>query len=169
MPRIKELLLFKFSEGATINIGLFSGVITSVLIVLGHTSTSSVILSAVIGGGLTIFVWREFFRTQKKTVEDKVSELIHEGTIEYFGEIDDSLRLRELLARVHRDGGHYTFKHGIAKSTADADMTVACLHSEVEELTRELEDLRVQNALLSTRLVQAAEVTQGLVELLEIE
>lgn len=33
-----------------------------------------------------------------------------------------------LLARVHRDGGHYTGQHGIVKSFADADEVVAELH-----------------------------------------
>ena len=28
--------------------------------------------------------------------------------------------LEELLAHIHGDGGHYTFKHGLAQSTFDA-------------------------------------------------
>lgn len=35
--------------------------------------------------------------------------------------------LRNLLARIHRDGGEYTAKHGIEKSVADADQIVADL------------------------------------------
>jgi hypothetical protein len=32
--------------------------------------------------------------------------------------------LRDLLAVIHRDGGHYTEKHGLEKSTADAHAVV---------------------------------------------
>ncbi len=33
--------------------------------------------------------------------------------------------LYEFLARIHRDGGHYTEKHGLLKSVMDADRIVA--------------------------------------------
>lgn len=33
--------------------------------------------------------------------------------------------LKNLLARIHRDGGHYTEEHGLNKSAADADRIVA--------------------------------------------
>ena len=35
-------------------------------------------------------------------------------------EIDNGKLLRELLAAIHRDGGHYTIKHGVEKSVEDA-------------------------------------------------
>lgn len=35
--------------------------------------------------------------------------------------------LLSLLARIHRDGGHYTAEHGLEKSVADADLKVAHL------------------------------------------
>lgn len=33
-----------------------------------------------------------------------------------------------LLARIHRDGGHYVTLHGLEKACADADLIVANLH-----------------------------------------
>lgn len=33
--------------------------------------------------------------------------------------------LRSLLARIHRDGGHYTEEHGLKKSVEDADQLIA--------------------------------------------
>lgn len=35
--------------------------------------------------------------------------------------------LMNLLARIHRDGGHYTEKHGLVKSVNDADAVIAGL------------------------------------------
>lgn len=35
--------------------------------------------------------------------------------------------LLNLLARIHRDGGHYTMKHGLEKSVEDAHKVVANL------------------------------------------
>ena len=35
--------------------------------------------------------------------------------------------LQELLARIHRDGGHYACAHGLAKAAADADQLVIAL------------------------------------------
>lgn len=34
---------------------------------------------------------------------------------------------KNLLARIHRDGGHYLEKHGVEKAVADADTVVAWL------------------------------------------
>ena len=36
----------------------------------------------------------------------------------------DTLQLRCLLARIHRDGGHYTEENGVAESCAEADRKV---------------------------------------------
>lgn len=41
--------------------------------------------------------------------------------------------LQNLLARIHRDGGHYTERHGLEKSVADADAIVARLLAEAAE------------------------------------
>lgn len=39
--------------------------------------------------------------------------------------------LLNLLARIHRDGGHYTEEHGLEKSVADADLKVAAAYAEL--------------------------------------
>ena len=41
--------------------------------------------------------------------------------------------LGELLARIHRDGGQYIQRHGLAKAVADADPIIAALHSEMPD------------------------------------
>lgn len=38
--------------------------------------------------------------------------------------------LMNLLARIHRDGGHYVAEHGLEKAVADADAIVARLNAE---------------------------------------
>ena len=37
--------------------------------------------------------------------------------------------LSNLLARIHRDGGHYEAEHGTAKAVADADVIVANMYA----------------------------------------
>lgn len=44
-------------------------------------------------------------------------------------------QLLSLLARIHRDGGHYTAEHGLEQSIADAHMRVARLHAERPDWT----------------------------------
>ena len=41
--------------------------------------------------------------------------------------------LRNLLARIHRDGGHYVEQHGLDKASADAETIVGKLLEELEE------------------------------------
>jgi hypothetical protein len=41
--------------------------------------------------------------------------------------------LSNLLARIHRDGGHYEYRHGTNKAVADADDIVARLNMEKDE------------------------------------
>jgi hypothetical protein len=41
--------------------------------------------------------------------------------------------LLNLLARIHRDGGHHTDQHGLTKSVADADLRVAELNCLADE------------------------------------
>lgn len=41
--------------------------------------------------------------------------------------IDWKHHCMNLLARIHRDGGHYVEEHGVAKAVADADLVVAKL------------------------------------------
>jgi hypothetical protein len=43
-------------------------------------------------------------------------------------QVDYEQMLGELLARIHRDGGHYTAAHGYMKSFIDADIKVANLN-----------------------------------------
>jgi hypothetical protein len=48
-----------------------------------------------------------------------------------------------LLARIHRDGGHYVAKHGVKEAVADADTIVAELlskHDDREALEKRLAD-----------------------------
>jgi hypothetical protein len=40
--------------------------------------------------------------------------------------------LLSLLARVHRDGGHYVAEHGVDQAVFDADIIVADLHAAKE-------------------------------------
>lgn len=46
----------------------------------------------------------------------------------------NEIALRNLLARIHRDGGHYTDMHGVEKSAADAEAKVVEMLQSVEEL-----------------------------------
>lgn len=50
----------------------------------------------------------------------------------------------DLLARIHRDGGHYAVEHGVDQALADADKIVADLFGERDELRAENERLRKQ-------------------------
>jgi hypothetical protein len=59
---------------------------------------------------------------------------------------DDALRreiaalkdsLMNLLAVIHRDGGHYTFEYGIKKASEDAEKIVTVLRSRIAELEKE--------------------------------
>jgi hypothetical protein len=42
--------------------------------------------------------------------------------------------LGNLLARIHRDGGHYESEHGTDKAAEDADLIVANLYGQVDAL-----------------------------------
>ena len=53
---------------------------------------------------------------------------------------DMSIFLHNLLARIHRDGGHYTATHGLDKSVADADKIIADLYVTRDALTSELHE-----------------------------
>lgn len=51
--------------------------------------------------------------------------------------------LSNLLARIHRDGGHYEAEHGTEKAVAEADKRIAELNgaqSELEECAKKLLD-----------------------------
>jgi hypothetical protein len=66
--------------------------------------------------------------------------LIHADLVR---ERDEARReLGEILAVIHRDGGHYTGEHGISKSVADAHATWAVMVRERDEARAEVEVLR---------------------------
>lgn len=60
--------------------------------------------------------------------------------------------LGNLLARIHRDGGHYQNEHGTAKAVADADLAVAQMFGQLAEARAEIDRLR--NALASVSLYE---------------
>ena len=47
----------------------------------------------------------------------------------------------DLLARIHRDGGHYTEEHGVEKSCKDADLRVAEAYGQCDMLDGIVDDL----------------------------
>jgi len=74
--------------------------------------------------------------------DDALSQIFQaECRAERFCQERDEARreLGEILAVIHRDGGHYTDKHGISKSVADAHATWADVVRERDE-ARELAD-----------------------------
>jgi hypothetical protein len=56
-----------------------------------------------------------------------------------------------LLAIIHRDGGHYESKHGTQKATEDAKEIVYGLRARIDELTRERDDARIDPAAALAR------------------
>jgi hypothetical protein len=42
--------------------------------------------------------------------------------------------LENLLAIIHRDGGHYTHKHGLEKAVKDAKEEIVSLRAEIHRL-----------------------------------
>lgn len=52
-------------------------------------------------------------------------------------EEEAALHLGNLLARIHRDGGHYQGKHGTEKAVADADSIVANLFVDLDDARAE--------------------------------
>ena len=70
-------------------------------------------------------------------------EIHRKQVAELKAERDEARRdLGEILAIIHRDGGHYTGEHGISKSVADAHATWAAVVREREEAQAELAFLR---------------------------
>jgi hypothetical protein len=68
---------------------------------------------------------------------------MHQQLIALERERDEARRdLGEILAVIHRDGGHYTGEHGISKSVADAHATWAVMVRERDEARAEVEVLR---------------------------
>ena len=59
------------------------------------------------------------------------------GNTQPLPQTDASRHLSNLLARIHRDGGHYEAQHGIDKAVADADDKVAQLNAMTDTPTDE--------------------------------
>lgn len=51
-------------------------------------------------------------------------------------DINYELELNNLLARIHRDGGHYIAEHGLGQALRSADIKVAKLHATIDEIER---------------------------------
>lgn len=49
--------------------------------------------------------------------------------------------LRNLLARIHRDGGHYAAEHGLEKATEDADQIVAEVFADRDHWKRSFDNM----------------------------
>ena len=47
---------------------------------------------------------------------------------------DASIKLGNLLAVIHRDGGHYQNEHGTDKAIADAEQRIRATHGAADEL-----------------------------------
>lgn len=67
---------------------------------------------------------------------------------------DASRHLSDLLARIHRDGGHYETQYGIEKATADAEMKVAQLNEMTDE-ARDAQDAKRYRLLRERHFVRA--------------
>lgn len=64
--------------------------------------------------------WEQRYGQLEKHHEEETSWMIEEiANLEY--------KLLNLLARIHRDGGHHTGKVGLEQSCKDADMAVSKL------------------------------------------
>jgi hypothetical protein len=55
----------------------------------------------------------------------------------FASELADHVRLRNLLAVIHRDGGHYVAEFGIEQASADAEILVVGLRARAEQAERE--------------------------------
>lgn len=69
-----------------------------------------------------------------------------DGYVQGYSDGTEMIRdhLRNLLARIHCDGGHYTSKHGISKSCLDADALLVERSTRIHDLT---EGVRMLNNL----------------------
>ena len=96
-------------------------------------------------------------------------------------------RLLDLLARIHRDGGHYVTEHGIEKACEDADVLVAGLnadgsdprdqgealarrlHAEREAVVAELDRTRDEVDALESLVARQADILTGVANALRGE
>lgn len=73
-----------------------------------------------------------------------------------------------LLARIHRDGGHYQAEHGNEKAVADADIAVANAYVQITEQAAEIVRLRAENASLK-EVISLSEDSRLMDEYLKLE
>ena len=82
-------------------------------------------------------------------------------------------RLLDLLARIHRDGGHYVAEHGLTKACVDADIIVANMLVQptpaVQPLQSQLDKARAdadrRHQLLIIQHAEAVELWNALKDL----
>jgi hypothetical protein len=72
---------------------------------------------------------------QAPAVEVPVARDAHRGGSSY-----EASMLRNLLAVIHRDGGHYVEAHGLDKALEDAETVYYELRLQVENLTQALKE-----------------------------
>ena len=130
---------------------------------------------------MTEETWRAGSNDERDRVARQVPAFLYaEGRVlRTIGEIVDELNrdhalaqeacheLRNLLAIIHRDGGHYVTEHGAKKAVEDAHLVWAALQQEVEELRKapngawraHLGHLEQDNSLLQQE-VEALKATQ---------
>lgn len=65
---------------------------------------------------------------------------------------DEERQVRNLLAVIHRDGGHYAAEHGIAKACVDAIQAWYAPSDEVSRLTAERDALRAALTISRTAI-----------------
>lgn len=63
-------------------------------------------------------------------------------------------QLSNLLARIHRDGGHYEVKHGTDKAVEDADLIVAKMNAAAD--TAEMSQHKLHRPLVGDDVQDAA-------------
>lgn len=76
-------------------------------------------LAALLAGGLLGAAWANRVWSQRQAARDAEA-------------LDEHFRLLHLLARIHRDGGHYVAAVGVAQACQDADRIVAQLHADAD-------------------------------------
>jgi DNA repair exonuclease SbcCD ATPase subunit len=108
----------------------------------------------------------EHLRKEKANYRAKVDQL--EAENERLAASDTALG--NLLAVIHRDGGHYRTEHGTAQAAEDAQEIVIQLRTEIDRLTTETGKLRKlltwalrpeAHAALMAEYARAGKVTEG--------
>lgn len=72
-----------------------------------------------------------------------------------------------LLARIHRDGGHYEGEHGTSKAVEDADFIISEMLVCAEAAEARVKELEAENARLRERQAEADRVIEPFAEYLD--